>query len=234
MYIIFIIQVLYANLRKLVYSNIDLSVIGLYNIPILNKISELFDEIICDSKYPIEICSLVQEIFNSSQSILYSDKKMYKEKMEKQLENCSVVEIQFRWPVQIKENENEEQYDYRYDVVLCNLQTYCEEKNINYKLYGSFSSYIYLIFELPKDSKKIIDEMSEIVNNNNIQPFSFYNGSEESGIFVQIEHFPSFNRKIREEYEPGNGIIRVYPKGRCTINNLEEYIQKYLNTKSKN
>lgn len=145
--------------------------------------------------------------------------------------------MQFSWPVlfarkdksdDLCENDNT---DYRYDTVVSNIQAFCIENNIKHKLFGKMNGFIYLIFELePKCGNDILDKIVDIMTENDLSPFTFLDGSEENQIFVQTEHFPSFNRHDRENSEPGNGIIRIYPKGRCSFDDLGKYIQTYLDS----
>lgn len=70
MYIILDIQIIYANIRRLIYSHTNIS--EYKNNKILKDIQLLLEDIKNNKKYGLDICCLANEILTAGNNLLYN------------------------------------------------------------------------------------------------------------------------------------------------------------------
>jgi hypothetical protein len=140
----------------------------------------------------------------------------------------STLEIQVRWPVQEKDQE-----DPRYERLMLMLQLECIKRGMQHALRGAWHSFMHLIIQVPPslETAQVLKEtFACCIQQAGFSSWQVVAGAQE--LSINLQRHLHWNRKEKMLQESGAGWIRVYPSDVATFDEVLLDVDHFVHTNS--
>ncbi|OQS01504.1 hypothetical protein ACHHYP_00655 [Achlya hypogyna] len=211
-----VLQIITANVRRLVLSQVNPVDVGLgmldeSNQPLVPMIASLEQLIGLGTKQadPLFALSLqAAAAIEVGMEAFYPSPQQRTALLTTRMGAGATLEFQLRWPVQEREQE-----DPRYERLILLLQLMCIQRGFGHALRGHWGVFLHLVVQVPPVASTgdiLSHEVAECVRQAGFAGWRVVAGAQE--ISITLQRHLHWNRVEKMSHDSGSAWIRVYPK----------------------
>lgn len=234
------LQIVTSNIRRLILSRVDPEEIGIEPAcvrndqdllsapPALQPLVTSLEQLISlgakrsDKFFPISLkaAAAVEVGMEAFYPSAHQRTKLLTSRMGK----GSTLEIQVRWPVQERDQE-----DPRYERLILMLQLECIKMGITHVIRGSWHLFMHLIVQVPPTMPTedvFTKHFAKCIQNAGFSSWQVVAGAQE--ISINLQRHLHWNRVEKMAHDSGVGWIRVYPRDVACFDDVLADVEEFI------
>ncbi|EQC38861.1 hypothetical protein SDRG_03819 [Saprolegnia diclina VS20] len=231
-----VLQVITANVRRLVLSQVNPVDVGLgvldddgVDQPLVPMIASLEKLIGLGTKQsdPLFALSLqAAAAVEVGMEAFYPSSQQRTALLTNRMGSGATLEFQLRWPVQEREQE-----DPRYERLILLLQLVCIKHGYVHALRGQWGVFLHLVLQVPdaqSTSDVLTQPIAECIAQAGFASWRVVAGAQE--ISITLQRHLHWNRVEKMSHDSGSGWIRVYPRDVAAFSDVLAEVEAFAST----